>query len=65
MSARTFVALEIYVKERKAEFLLNNAVDSADYITAREEVRKLGVDPDSILQVRPASVQGLTDIEPR
>jgi hypothetical protein len=45
---------EMYSNERKAEFLLNNAVDDADYSEARKEVRKLGLDPDSIPHLRPA-----------
>ncbi len=36
-----------------AEFLLSNAVDEADYVRARQEVVKLGVDPDSIRHVHP------------
>ena len=39
--------------ERKAEFLLSNAIDDADYRKARKEVRKLGLDPDSIPHLRP------------
>lgn len=53
MRARTFVTFEIYDNERKAEFLLNNAVDEADYRDARKEVRKLGLNPDSIPHLRP------------
>ena len=40
--------VEVYTPERIAEFLLNNAVDEADYQRAREEVKKLGLDPDVI-----------------
>ena len=47
--------LEIYSKERKAELLLENAVDSKDYARARKEVRKLGLDPDAIPHERPAA----------
>jgi bifunctional DNA-binding transcriptional regulator/antitoxin component of YhaV-PrlF toxin-antitoxin module len=47
---------EIYTRERKAEFLLSNAVDAADYASACNEVRKLGVDPDQILHQRPPGV---------
>jgi hypothetical protein len=47
--------MEMYTLERKAEFLLNNAVDDTDYCEARKEVRKLGVDPDLIPHQRPAS----------
>ena len=39
--------------ERKAEFLLSNAIDDADYRKARKEVWKLGLDPDSIPHLRP------------
>jgi len=47
------VPVERYTPERKAEFLLSNAVDANDYRRARKEVRKLGLDPDSIRHVRP------------
>lgn len=47
------VPMEIYSPERKAEFLLTNAVDPEDYERAREEVRALGVDPDVIAHERP------------
>jgi AbrB family looped-hinge helix DNA binding protein len=47
------VALEVYSPERIAEFILSNAVDEDDYARAREEVLKLGVDPDSIPHVHP------------
>ena len=46
--------MEIYTPERKAEFLLINAVDEADYQWAREEVQKKGLDPDTILHKKPA-----------
>ena len=42
------VPVERYTPERKAEFVLSNAVDAADYQQARKEVRKLGLDPDKI-----------------
>jgi acyl-CoA synthetase (AMP-forming)/AMP-acid ligase II len=48
------VPVERYSPERKAEFLLNNAADAADYRNARKEVRKLGLNPDSIPHLRPA-----------
>ena len=52
---RPAVALpvESYSDERKAEFLLTNAVDAQDYAWAREEVRKLGLDPDHVPHDRP------------
>ena len=42
------VPIERYTPERKAEFLLSNAVDMDDYREARKEVRKLGLNPDKI-----------------
>jgi AbrB family looped-hinge helix DNA binding protein len=45
--------IEVYTPERKAEFLLNNAVDAADYAGAVEEVRRMGLDPDAIPHRRP------------
>jgi len=42
------VPVERYSPERKAEFLLSNAIDTTDYRKACKEVRKLGLDPDSI-----------------
>ena len=42
------LSVEVYTPERKAEFLLSNAIDAEDYARAREEVRKLGLDPDFI-----------------
>lgn len=47
------IPVEIYTKERKAEFLLSNAVDEEDYAWAVKEVRKLGLDPDKIIQRHP------------
>lgn len=44
---------EEYSQERKAEFLLNTAVNECDYQTARAEVVKLGLDPDSIPHSHP------------
>jgi hypothetical protein len=44
---------ERYTPERKAEFLLSNAVDAADYREARKDVLKLGIDPDSIPHHKP------------
>jgi hypothetical protein len=46
--------MERYTPERKAAFLLNNAVDDADYREARKEVQNLGLDPGSIPHLRPA-----------
>ena len=45
--------LEIYTPERKAEFLLNNAVTPQDYAWAVKEVRKMGLDPKKIPHEKP------------
>jgi len=50
------VPLELYSDERKAEFLLSNAVDAEDYQRAEEEVRKLGVDPSDFPHCRPPGI---------
>lgn len=42
------IPVETYSAERKAEFILSNATDEDDYKRAREEVTKLGLNPDSI-----------------
>jgi bifunctional DNA-binding transcriptional regulator/antitoxin component of YhaV-PrlF toxin-antitoxin module len=47
------VPVERYSPERKAEFLLSNAIDAADYRKARRAIRKLGLDPDLIPHRRP------------
>ena len=54
---RPVVALPVeeYFEERKAEFLLSNAVDEQDYAWARHEVRKLGLHPDQVRHKRPSS----------
>jgi len=48
------VPIERYTPERKAEFLLSNAVDDQDYRRARRDVRKLGLDPDAVPHRRPS-----------
>ena len=47
------VLAEKYTPERKAEFLLSSATTARDYRQARKEVKKLGIDPDSIPHRRP------------
>jgi AbrB family looped-hinge helix DNA binding protein len=54
----TVLPVEIYTPERRAEFLLNNAVDAADYQRARAEVKRLGLDPDRIEHHRPLKRRG-------
>jgi AbrB family looped-hinge helix DNA binding protein len=48
------VPVETYSPERKAQFLLSNAVDEADYRAAVKEVRAMGLDPKNIRH-RPPS----------
>ena len=50
------VPIEVYADERKAEFLLSNAVGLEDYQRAEEEVRRMGLDPAEIEHQRPAGV---------
>lgn len=44
----TVLPIEIYTPERRAEFLLNNAVGAEDYRRARAEVKRMGLDADRI-----------------
>ncbi len=46
--------VEVYSPERRAEFLLTNAVDADDYQRALAEVRELGLDPEDIPHNPPA-----------
>ena len=48
MSVQEAAPVEIYTPDRKAEFLLNNAVDAEDYRCAVREVRSLGIDPEAV-----------------
>lgn len=47
------IPVEIYTPERRAEFLLTNAVDENDYRGALAEVREMGLDPEKILHKKP------------
>jgi len=49
----TVLPVEVYTPERRAEFLLNNAVDIEDYQRARDEVKRMGLDPDRIKHHKP------------
>lgn len=42
------MAIEVYSAQRKAEFLLNNAMDEPDYQAARQAVLAMGLNPDEI-----------------
>ena len=50
------VPIEVCSAERRAEFLLSNAVDPDDYRLAADEVRRMGLDPDEIPHRRPEGV---------
>jgi len=47
------VPVEIYTPERKAEFLLSNAVDEEDYRAAVAEVKGMGLAPARIPHHKP------------
>ena len=49
------VPVEPYTPQRRAEFLLSNAIDAEDYARAVEEVRRLGLDPATIPHYKPGS----------
>lgn len=53
LRAAVTLPVEIYSRQRRAEFLLSNATDPQDYAVIREEVRKLGIDPDSVPHYKP------------
>jgi hypothetical protein len=40
--------VEIYTLERKAEFLLSNAVDEHEYQEVLKEVQQMGLHPEAI-----------------
>ena len=50
----TVLPIEIYTPERRAEFLLNNAVSAEDERRARAEVKRLGLDADRIKHQPPS-----------
>jgi AbrB family looped-hinge helix DNA binding protein len=47
------IPLELYTPERKAQFLLSNAVDAVDYAGAVAAVRAMGLDPKAIPHYKP------------
>ena len=47
------VPVEEYTLRRKAQLLLNNEVDREDYERIREEVVRMGFNPDDIRHRRP------------
>ncbi|MGH7870361.1 MAG: AbrB/MazE/SpoVT family DNA-binding domain-containing protein [Candidatus Dormibacteraceae bacterium] len=53
----TAIPVEIYSPQRKAELLLSNAVNEADYRAAVAAVKKLGIDPARTLHRKPRKVR--------
>ena len=51
--AAVVLPVEVYTPERKAQFLLSNAVDAADYAGAVAAVRAMGLDPNAIPHYKP------------
>ena len=49
----TVLPVEVYTPERRAEFLLSNAVDVKDYTVAVREVRDMGLDARQVTHWRP------------
>ena len=45
--------IESYSPERKAEFLLSNAIDKEDYEKAKKAVVEMGLDPQKITHHNP------------
>lgn len=45
--------LERYSPRQKAQYLLDNATDRADYLQARRTVQAMGLDPDTIAHNKP------------
>ena len=53
----TVLPVEVYTRERRAEFLLSNAVDDKDYAVALREVRDMGLDPRQVTHWRPPAAR--------
>jgi AbrB family looped-hinge helix DNA binding protein len=49
------VPVEVWTPERRAAFLLENAVDRKDYAWACRELRRMGIDPGTIPHGKPRS----------
>jgi len=45
--------IEVYTLEHKAQFLLSNTIDAADFAEAVAEVRAMGLDPETIPRYKP------------
>ena len=49
--------LETYTLDEQASFLLSNAVDAQDYVRATENVRAMGLDPDTVPHLKPPHLE--------
>lgn len=47
------IATDTYTPERKAAFLLENAVDAEGYASAKDAVRRMGFEPARVPHARP------------
>ncbi len=47
------VPVEVYTPERKAQFVLSNALNAADYAGAVAAVQAMGLDPDAFPHYKP------------
>ncbi len=50
------LTVEMYSPERKAQFLLNNALTVEEYAWAMDEVKKLGLNPENIPHEKPGNI---------
>ena len=49
----TVMPIEIYTPQRRAEFLLSNTTNQQEYNEAVEEVKSMGLNPDTIHHFKP------------
>jgi hypothetical protein len=56
MKSKPMVPVVRYTLEEQAAYLLENAIDAADYGGARAAVRAMGLDPDTIPHAPPPAV---------
>lgn len=51
------MAADVYSPERRAAFVMENAVDEGDYAAARKAVAAMGLNPDAIPHKPPAAMR--------
>lgn len=59
------IPTETYAPERRAAFVLENAVDAADYAAARKAVQAMGLDPDQVPHAPPPPEETKASAKPR